>query len=97
MIDISLGAERPGPSAEQKIYDALNFFAEGSHTNTIRCIDEPGKHLFPKAVRALDDLLENVPKLMEAYAELWEMSMAVIAEVEKERAGKTASGLVLPK
>lgn len=102
MIDISLGAERV-MSAEQKIFEALKTldrYPDVIEADYCECDSSCGAgHIYlPMAVEdAIKDLRENVPKLIEAYAELWEMSMELIAAVEKEREGKTPSGLVIPK
>jgi hypothetical protein len=48
-------------------------------------------------LKHLTTIVETVPKLLDAYAELWELSMNLAAAWEQERAGISPAGLVIPK
>jgi len=43
-----------------------------------------------------DPLLTLTPKLLDAYADLWELSQALLQAVEQEHDRQTSSGLILP-
>lgn len=103
MLDISLGTKRQ-PSSEEKILKALDVLkanpdlqeydyceCESTCSNNSHCY-------VPISVQdAVRDILVHVPKLIEAYAELWAMSMDLADLVQQERAGELPSGLVIPK
>jgi len=46
---------------------------------------------------AVKGVIDNTPKLMKAYEDLYEMSQALASGWEEMMKGKTLSGLVLPK
>jgi hypothetical protein len=101
MIDLSLGAKKAA-SSEERIYKALEVLKDfDPYDNSLGEFDCSSKHMNDQAEEAIDELLAHAPKLIEAYAELWEMCMELITAVEKERAERTltlASGkLVIPK
>lgn len=94
VIDISLGAERPGPSSEEKLLKAVEWL-KGYIQFALKL--EHGGEINPEFISTLEDVVEHVPKLLEAYAELGLLTAGLMSAVEQEREGKTASGLVLPK
>lgn len=46
---------------------------------------------------AIKDILEWVPKLIDSWSELWELSLNLVALVEAQKLNETPAGIYLPE
>lgn len=49
-----------------------------------------------EAVEAIRDIIEWVPKLIDSWSELWELSLNLVALVEAQKLNETPAGIYLP-
>lgn len=88
--------ERRSPNTPQ-----LEFQNEEAALRNAVALLETGAYNAPHLSdweRENNQVIKNlVPRLLEAYAELWGMSMELTKLIKDEREGVTPSGLVIPK